>query len=680
MNKVVNMSVKQIISVLTLFFAMLAPAVLMGQEPVPVEVSGQKIVVEGKVWFIHKVLKGQTLYSISKAYNVTINDITSANVITGNGIQEGQILRIREVIKNQQSSANAPATQPKPPATVTSTTTRQENASSQQAKPNPQQTNTTPRQTDTPSQQVVSEMQQDDKFIYHRVAKGETLSSLSRLYGISVRDLKKANKGLLYPREGEYLKIPRRKMSEETVQRIPEPVTDTAVTLQADTLMIFMEPDDTLVSAETSVIKRLRGSVRVEVLLPFFLRENSVRSYIDSTRTDSRGSKIYKEVFLPEEWVYDASVPFVEMYEGMLIAVDSLRTLGVEVEINVSDTGADTTVVNRLITSGRLRNADLIIGPVYSYNLQRVASYAAEYGIPVVSPVQLRDQRILDGNRTLFRLCPSTGVAQDIIVNEVATHRNSNIIFLYSDSLMIDPQTFGFWEKLTTAIIPDGIRDSTLLTQHYYTGLIPRYDTHRGISALEPLLRGNRENIIILGTTLTPKVSAAMATLHTLSRKYDIKLFGYPEIGDLETIDLRYFYDLELIIPSESYIDYSRAAVNDFLRIFRKKFMTEPTARSFAWRGFDMAYYFIGGLALEGRSFIQSPRVFNPELLSYDFGFIRAGFGSGFENRHMYVLHYKDNMTISVTNPNVIIPSLFVIPKSGFSDPSRDVEKNSLNL
>ncbi|TFH50301.1 MAG: LysM peptidoglycan-binding domain-containing protein [Bacteroidia bacterium] len=679
MNKALNMSVKQIILVLSLFFTMLAPAVLMGQEPVPVEISRQKIVVEGKVWFMHKVLKGQTLYSISKAYNVTINDITSANVITGNGIQESQILRIPEVIKNQQSSANAPATQAKPPATVTPTTTRQENVSAHEAKPTQQQTNTSVRQTDIPSRQVVSEVLQDDKFIYHRVAKGETLSSLSRLYGISVRDLKKANKGLLYPREGEYLKIPRRKMSEETLQKIPEPVADTARTVQADTLMIFVEPD-TLATEETSVIERLRGSVRVEVLLPFFLRENSIRSYIDSTRTDSRGSKIYKEVFLPEEWIYDASLPFVEMYEGMLIAIDSLRTLGVEVEINVSDTGADTVAVNRLITSGRLRNADLIIGPVYSYNLQRVASYAAEYGIPVVSPVQLRDQRILDGNPTLFRLCPSTGVAQDIIVNEVATHHNSNVVFLYSDSLMIYPQTTGFWERLTAAIRPDGISDSTLLTSHYYTGLIPRNDTHRGISSLEPLLRGDRENIIILGTTLTPKVSAAMATLHTLSRKYDIKLFGYPEIGDLETIDLRYFYDLELIILSESYIDYSRAAVNDFLRIFHKKFMTEPTAQSFAWRGFDMAYYFIGGLALEGRTFIQSLRVFNPELLSYDFGFIRAGFGSGFENRHMYILHYKDNMTISVTNPTVIMPSLFVIPKSGFSYPRRGVESNSLNL
>ena len=667
MNKAFNMSVKHSISVLAMFFLLMVPMVAMAQEPVPVEISRQKIVVEGKVWFMHNVVKGQTLYSISKAYNVTVNDITLVNNIAGDGIREGQILRI-PAVSQQQAAVKPTATVVKPPVTEPGTPTRQVNTTTQQANSTVQdagtatrqatntgqQAATATRQTGTTTSQTVPEMRQDDRFIYHRVAKGETLSSISRQYGISVRDLKKANRGLLYPHEGDYLKIPRRKMSADRVQKRAEPVIDTVrVQVTADTVPAGLEIDTTK-AYNTSIVEKLTGSIRVEVMLPFFLRENGIRSYIDSTRRDSRGNSIKKEVFLPEEWIYDASIPFLEMYEGMLIAVDSLRSLGLEIEINVSDTGADTTAVDRLIASGRLRNADLIIGPVFSYNLQRVAAFAAEYGIPVVSPVQLRDQSVLEGNRTLFRVCPSTAVAQDIIVREVSSHRNSNIVFLYSDSLMIDPQTTAFWEKLTAVVRPDGVTDSTLLSSHYYTGLIPRYDTHRGIFSLENLLSGDRENIIILATALTPKVSAALATLHTLSRQYDIKVFGYPEIGGLETIDLRYFYDLDLMILSESYIDYTRPAVTEFLRIFRKKYMTEPPAESFAWRGFDMAYYFIGGMATEGRSFMERPRKFNPDLLSYDFGFIRTGLGNGFENRVMYILQYKKDMTISVTRTGVV--------------------------
>ena len=625
------MSEKKIFLSLALFFFLLAHPVVFAQEtvPVPVEISSQKIVAEGKVWFMHRVVKGQTLYSISRAYGVTVNDISVANNITANGIRDGQILKIPAVVLQQGQQKVTPV--------------QQKEVSAPQKQTPVQQMETPARLIETPAQQ------QDDRFIRHLVGKGETLSSLSRQYGVSVRELKKANKGLFYPREGEYLLIPRQKIRENKIQNRPERVTDTVKpALQVDRDSTESETGILADAVVTSVIKELRGSLRVEVLLPFYLTENSVRRTVDSSRIDSNGKKIFREALKQEDWIYDASLPFIEMYEGMLIAVDSLRSLGLEVELNVSDTGADTSTVDRLISSGRLRNADLIFGPVYSYNLERIASYAATYGIPVVSPVQLRNQNILDARPNLFRVCPSTRVAQDVIVREVAAHKGSNVIFLYSDSLMIDPQTAGFWEKLRTALKGETDAGTTLLREHYYTGFVPRYDMYRGVASLETMMKADRENIIILATELSPKVSTALSTLHTLSRRYDIIVLGYPELGTLETIDLRYYYDLQMMIPSESYIDYTRESTRAFLDTFRKKFRTEPPAESFAWRGFDMAYYFIGGLALEGRAFLQSPGSFNPSLVSHDFGFRRDSTGDGFDNWNMFLLQYKKDMSVSV--------------------------------
>lgn len=639
------MSEKKIFLSLAIFFCLLAPLVVIAQEPVPVEISSQKVVAEGKVWFMHKVVKGQTLYSISRAYGVTVNDITTANTITANGIQDGQIIKIPAATIQQGQQKVTPA--------------QQKESSTPQKQTPVQQYEAPVRQNEAPVQQ------QDDRFIRHLVGRGETLSSLSRQYGVSVRELKKANKGLFYPREGEYLLIPRQKIKENRIQNRPERMTDTVKqVLQIDMDSTESETGILADAVETTVIKELRGFLRVEVLLPFYLNENSVRKTVDSSRIDSNGKVIYREVLKQDDWIYDASLPFIEMYEGMLIAVDSLRSMGLEVELNVSDTGADTVTVDRLIASGRLSNADLIIGPVYSYNLERIASYAATYGIPVVSPVQLRNQNILDGRPNLFRVCPSTWVAQDLIVREVAAHQGSNVIFLYSDSLMIDPQTAAFWEKLRTALTDDTDAGTTLLTEHYYTGVIPRYDTNRGAANLETMMKADRENIIILATVLTPKVSAALSTLHTLSRRYDIKVLGYPELGTLETIDLRYYYDLQMMIPSESYIDYTRESTRAFLDTFRKKFRTEPPAESFAWRGFDMAYYFIGGLALEGRAFLRSPGSFNPSLLSHDFGFRRDTTANGFDNWNMFLLQYKKDMSVSVKmqedSPVISLPLPFI--------------------
>lgn len=50
--------------------------------------------IEGKKYYIHTVEKGQTLYAISKAYEMNVNDIILENPDAMNGIQPGQTLRI----------------------------------------------------------------------------------------------------------------------------------------------------------------------------------------------------------------------------------------------------------------------------------------------------------------------------------------------------------------------------------------------------------------------------------------------------------------------------------------------------------------------------------------------------------------------------------------------------------
>ncbi len=54
----------------------------------------------------HIVLKGETLYSISKKYNITSEDILKANPEVKNGVQENSILTIPKSVKNILSSEN----------------------------------------------------------------------------------------------------------------------------------------------------------------------------------------------------------------------------------------------------------------------------------------------------------------------------------------------------------------------------------------------------------------------------------------------------------------------------------------------------------------------------------------------------------------------------------------------
>ena len=78
----------------------------------PVEVSDQKVRKDGKVFYSHVVLERQTLYSISKAYNVTQEEIFEANPgLKETGLKKNAIIMIptqsevKETIQQKQEDA-----------------------------------------------------------------------------------------------------------------------------------------------------------------------------------------------------------------------------------------------------------------------------------------------------------------------------------------------------------------------------------------------------------------------------------------------------------------------------------------------------------------------------------------------------------------------------------------------
>ncbi len=628
--------------ILTAFILLMAVIPLCAQDPVPVTVSGEKMVVAGKSYYLHQVLKGQTLYSIARAYAVTVDLLVSENGITGTELREGQVLRIpaavvaqgREALRHAAEGARpAAGVTGEAPARAAGETTGRPAATGQQV---PQR-----------QQQVRS----DERYIYHRVRRGETLGSIAGEYGITVRDLKRANKGLLFPREGDWLTIPREKISAgHRINGGPDLVAE-ADTIAADTLVVAEETELFTAPGRETEVRRLTGSFRVAALLPFYLWQNSTRTYIDSTLRDSRGNVIYREMTKDATAIYEGSLPFLETYEGILMAADSLRALGLTIELDVYDTGADSSAIKRLISSGALDHADLIIGPVFSANLDQAASWAATRDIPVVSPVPLRDRNILDNKPTLYRIFPSDNAIQDVIAREVGSRRGRNVIFLYADTLMADQATRRLWEKISMVAGSDRHGDGSRLVPFYFTGMTGKRDVYGNVTSFEAVLDPDRENMIVLATNRTPVVSAAFSAMHSLIKKYNIKVIGYPEIRDLETIDLRYYYDLELHIPTASYIDFDSPAVKAFSTAFMKKFRTEPMAESYAWRGFDIAWFFIGGLAVGGTDFLHDPGTFSPRLLSFEPEFTRQSRQTGYDNKGLFMLHYRRNMTIEVTRP-----------------------------
>ena len=80
--------------------------------PVPVEVSTEKVTVDGKIFYSHTVLPGQTLYSICRAYETTNEELAASNPSLKKGLKAGSILLI-PVPGQEEVIQAAEASQPK---------------------------------------------------------------------------------------------------------------------------------------------------------------------------------------------------------------------------------------------------------------------------------------------------------------------------------------------------------------------------------------------------------------------------------------------------------------------------------------------------------------------------------------------------------------------------------------
>ena len=66
----------------------------MAQETVSVERTNNKVILEGTVYYVHQVKPGETLYAISRAYNISQKEIAIENPGVISGLQIGQTLKI----------------------------------------------------------------------------------------------------------------------------------------------------------------------------------------------------------------------------------------------------------------------------------------------------------------------------------------------------------------------------------------------------------------------------------------------------------------------------------------------------------------------------------------------------------------------------------------------------------
>ena len=124
--------------------------------------------------------------------------------------------------------------------------------------------------------------------------------------------------------------------------------------------------------------------------------EREVNALLSTPKDIKKVNRIQVALLLPfmtnETTQSSATSRFVEYYEGLLLAVDSLRNMGTSIELSVYDTGNGTKKVKEILKEDALSNANLIIGAVQNDQIGLIADFAQKHNIKYVIPFTSKNE------------------------------------------------------------------------------------------------------------------------------------------------------------------------------------------------------------------------------------------------------------------------------------------------
>lgn len=445
----------------------------------------------------------------------------------------------------------------------------------------------------------VTEKIDGKEYYIHTVKKGQTLYMISKAYGVDVNDVIRENpevkEGL---KSDQKLRIPSNKPAEPVQKKIPK-------TIVQEPKVPVPEPPPPEPAVEipcgqdTSALKRIYN---VALMMPLYLGEIDK---MDTLKPPADAASVYRPL------------QFIQFYEGFLIALDSLKKMGLSVNLYMYDVNKDTLSTRRILKNPEMKKMDLIIGLLFHRNFQIVAAFAQKNNIPIVNPLSEREQ-ILTGNTSVFKVYPS----QETRITELADflfkeYPSENILILrdFQYKEVDEPETL---RKICAE------RNMNVHSMAGYG------------SAFESLSR-EKQNIIVVFSENKVFSIELVTKLSEFRNEYKLMLFGMPRWDKIEGLEPEYLVNLNTHVMAPSFIDYEEAETIKFVSQFQGRFKTDPELLAF--QGFDIAVYFLSAMKLYGKAIDHCIPDFRIKSLQSEFQFIQTK-GNGFENRHWEIFNY----------------------------------------
>lgn len=568
--------------------------------------NGTRVVVtngQDDTIFYHTIERGQTVYSIATMYGVSVDDIYRLNPDSKESIKAGSTLKIpqRDTVggTTDKKAGNYQYHTIQPKETLYSLSVRYNVPGTAIIDANPGLSTSTfnsGKIIRIPAIRIetlpTTEIKTVTKELEYTIEKKETMYSICRKFNISSYELLKLNPKLKEGvKSGMVIKIPVK--TEESVTSNPVSV-----------------PDEREINALLSTPKNMErvNMIHVSLMLPF-------------SSTDARPS-------------------FIEYYEGLLLAVDSLQKMGASINLSVYDTGDGTKKVKEILKNDALKESSLIIGAVSNEQIGLIADYAQKNEIRYVIPF--------------------TSKNDDVLSNSFVYQVNTPHSYLYAKASQAGCDLFA--EDNIILLNTQDSKEKTDFIKTFKAEMKQRnipfkemtYNGETFAADVEAMLKTDQRNVILPTSSSLEALNKIKSPLRGLAEtkpEYMLTLFGYPEWQTYVRECLEEFHSLNTYIYSNFYADNLSKDVSDFYTQYKTWYSKNliNTFPKYGILGFDTGMYFLGAINKYGKNFEENLDKINYKSVQTNFDFHRVNNWGGFINTNIFIVHYKNDFNVTRT-------------------------------
>lgn len=328
----------------------------------------------------------------------------------------------------------------------------------------------------------------------------------------------------------------------------------------------------------------------------------------------------------------------VEYYRGVLMACDSLKKVGISVDVHAWNLPANGDV-NTVLRHETLASCDLIIGPLYSKYMEALSDFTNRHDILLVIPFSINAPQLYN-NKHIFQVYQPSNTLMETTAKRCAVWFK-DYHFVIVDCQDANSTKGPFTSTLRRQLEVDGIRCNVTSLQ----------------SSFENFSRAfldNVPNMVVLNSSSASHLLQAFTLLKKVTEsrpRLEIAMFGYSEWMAQAVQQKQNFHRFNVYIPSTFFTNESSPIMKQLERKYRSTFnqSMQSSLPRFGVTGFDHALFFLRGVHQYGKSFDGAANHINYVPVQTPLRFERIGSG-GFQNRSYLFVHYKTDGTIETLN------------------------------